>query len=109
MPVLPDEESRMVLPRVRKPASSASEIIRKAARSLTDPPGFPRSSLAKTLTFGGRAAVILLIRTSGVAPIRSSADDAADGFSRVPSIGGEHYSRYTGRMHQGGDGHDDDR
>ena len=40
MPVLPDDGSRMVAPGDRVPSASASRIIARAMRSLTDPPGF---------------------------------------------------------------------
>ena len=48
----------MVLPRVNMPDASASLIIRKAARSFTEPPGLPRSSLARIRTSGRSRAVI---------------------------------------------------
>src|SRR3954469_11135968 len=76
MPVLPDVASMMVSPGLSRPDDSPSAIIRDAARSLTDPPGFCHSALAYSSTPGvsrsNRAS-----RTSGVRPISSRTDDAA--------------------------------
>ena len=54
MPVLPDVGSRMVLPGVRSPRSSAPAIMLSAGRSLTDPPGLHPSSLQRMWTPGLR-------------------------------------------------------
>jgi hypothetical protein len=40
MPVLPEDGSMIVQPGVRVPSSSASVIIDRAMRSLTEPAGF---------------------------------------------------------------------
>ena len=67
MPVLPDVGSRIVCPGRIRPLSSASSIIARATRSLTDPVGLRDSSLAHSRTpgFGLRR----LSSTSGVCPI----------------------------------------
>src|SRR5947207_6124370 len=70
IPVFPEVGSRMVAPRASSPSFSACSIMKKAARSLTDPVGFRSSSLAHSRTSGdgdsrGRP-------TSGVLPQASS-------------------------------------
>ena len=50
MPVLPDVASRIVGPRVSAPDASPSRIIRAAARSFTEPPGFCHSAFAYSST-----------------------------------------------------------
>src|SRR5437899_3346355 len=52
MPVLPDVASRIVRSRVSAPDASPSRIIRAAARSFTDPPGFCHSAFAYSSTPG---------------------------------------------------------
>ncbi|MGC4117900.1 MAG: hypothetical protein QM765_25805 [Myxococcales bacterium] len=52
MPVFPLVASRMILSRVSPPVRSASLIIHSAMRSLMDPPGLVRSSLARICTLG---------------------------------------------------------
>src|SRR3990172_3035010 len=74
MPVLPDVESRMVLPGRNFPVRMPSRTIHKAGRSLTDPPGLNPSSLAKMRTFEGSPSVIRGISSSGVSPTRSRTD-----------------------------------
>src|SRR3954467_4606577 len=75
MPVLPDVASMMVSPSLSRPDDSPSAIIRDAARSFTDPPGFCHSALAYSSTPGvsrsNRGS-----RTSGVRPMRSTTDEA---------------------------------
>ncbi len=70
MAVLPLLASRTILPEVSSPLASACSIIRRAMRSLTDPPGFRISSFARSSTPG--TGFMRLMRTSGVSPIRSS-------------------------------------
>ena len=67
MPVLPEVPSITVPPFLSKPAFSASSIIFKAMRSLTELPGLVVSTLAKT--WEGICLANLLIRTKGVLPI----------------------------------------
>src|SRR3990172_13095029 len=74
MPVLPDVESKMILPGRNFPVRMPSRTIHKAGRSLTDPPGLNPSSLAKMRTFAGSPSVIRWISSSGVSPIRSRTD-----------------------------------
>jgi hypothetical protein len=52
MPVLPELDSSTVTPGPSRPSFSASSTIALAARSLTDPPGFWPSSLARMRTRG---------------------------------------------------------
>ena len=67
MPVLPDVGSRIVWPGAIAPRSSASSIIARATRSLTEPVGLCDSSLAQMRTPGlGESR---LSSTSGVLPI----------------------------------------
>ena len=72
MPVLPDDGSMIVRPGVRVPSASASWTIRQAMRSLTEPPGFWPSSLARIRTSG--LGLRLLTSTIGVLPMRSSTE-----------------------------------
>jgi hypothetical protein len=74
MPVLPEDDSRITWPEpgVRIPSFSASMIICFAARSLTDPPGFWPSSLARIRTRG--LGLSWEMSTIGVSPMRSSTD-----------------------------------
>src|ERR1700761_842824 len=67
MPVLPEVGSRIVCPGRIRPFSSASSIIARATRSLTEPVGLRDSSLAQSRTpgFGLRR----FSSTSGVWPI----------------------------------------
>jgi len=69
IPVLPDEDSMICWPGRRLPSFSASSIIALAARSLTEPPGFHPSSLARMATRG--LGLRELTSTIGVLPIRS--------------------------------------
>ena len=50
MPVLPDVASRMPAVACEWPAFSASQIMRAAGRSLTDPPGLSHSAFAYSST-----------------------------------------------------------
>jgi hypothetical protein len=52
MPVLPDVGSRIVCPGRMSPLSSASSIIDRATRSLTDPVGLNDSIFAQIRTPG---------------------------------------------------------
>jgi hypothetical protein len=52
MPVFPEVGSRIVWPGEIAPRSSASSIIARATRSLTDPVGLCDSSLAQSRTPG---------------------------------------------------------
>ena len=52
MPVLPEVESRMVLPGRNSPLARPLATILRAGRSLTEPPGLKPSSLAKIRTPG---------------------------------------------------------
>src|SRR3954451_24401106 len=72
IPVLPDDDSRIVCPGRRLPSFSASSIIALAARSLTEPPGFWPSSLARMRTRG--FGLSFDTSTMGVFPTRSSTD-----------------------------------
>src|SRR5450759_5085036 len=74
MPVLPDVASRIVRSGVSLPEASPSRIIRAAARSFTDPPGFCHSAFAYSST-PGVSRSNWCNRTSGVRPIMSSTDD----------------------------------
>ena len=67
MPVLPEVGSRIVWPGAIAPFSSASSIIERATRSLTEPVGLRDSSFAQMRTpgFGDRR----FSSTSGVLPI----------------------------------------
>src|SRR5215472_11532697 len=66
-PVLPDVGSTMVPPGLRSPDASAAATIRRAIRSLTDPPGLKYSTLASTAE-PGTPRVTDRSRTSGVFP-----------------------------------------
>ena len=70
IPVFPDVPSTIVPPVFNLPSFSASSIIFKAIRSLTEFPGLKLSTLAKTNA--GISSVILFSRTKGVFPIVSS-------------------------------------
>src|SRR5947209_5648979 len=76
MPVLPDVASRIVRSRVSAPDASPSRIIRAAARSFTDPPGFCHSAFAYSSTPGVSRSK-RRSRTSGVRPIKSTTDEPA--------------------------------
>src|SRR3989442_8012208 len=76
MPVLPDVASRMMRSRVSAPDASPSRIIRAAARSFTDPPGFCHSAFAYSST-PGVSRSRRRSRTSGVRPIKSTTDEPA--------------------------------
>ncbi len=68
--MLPLDESMISLSGVRAPLSMASRIIWKAARSLTEPPGFMNSHLAQ-ISIPGKSRSIERSRTIGVLPMRS--------------------------------------
>src|SRR2546422_2204936 len=68
-PVLPEVGSTMVPPGLSRPACSATSIIRRPMRSLTLPPGFSISSLARMVAWTPR--VTFRKRTSGVCPTAS--------------------------------------
>src|SRR4051812_45758734 len=75
MPVLPDDGSRSVCPGVSVPSASASVIMFRAMRSLTEPPGFWPSSLARIRTAG--LGLSWLTSTSGVMPMVSRIEPKA--------------------------------
>ena len=58
----------MVPPGLSSPDFSAASIMRKAMRSLTEPPGLKYSTLASTVAW--MPAVTLWSLTSGVLPTR---------------------------------------
>ena len=70
MPVLPEDDSMIVCPGRRIPSFSASTTMARAILSLTEPPGFWPSSLARMRTAG--LGLSRLTSTSGVSPMRSS-------------------------------------
>src|SRR5215813_8468122 len=74
MPVFPEVASRIVLPAVNFPDASPSRIMRAAARSFTDPPGFCHSAFAYNST-PGVSRSNWCNRTSGVRPIMSRTED----------------------------------
>ena len=72
--MLPDVGSMIVPPGFSSPARSAASIIGSPIRSLTEPPGFSISSLARMSgcrPTGPRSRVTRVSRTSGVPPTRS--------------------------------------
>ncbi len=79
MPVLPEVESRMVLPGTSFPRAIPSRIIRRAGRSFTDPPGLKPSSLANRRTPAGTPSRMRSSSIIGVLPIRSSTEPTARG------------------------------
>src|SRR5437867_8726342 len=68
-PVFPDVGSTIVPPGFSRPARSAASIMGSPMRSLTLPPGFSISNLARMVGF--RPRVTLCRRTSGVLPTAS--------------------------------------
>src|SRR5712691_10218409 len=74
MPVLPDVASRIVLEGVSFPEASPSRIMRAAARSFTEPPGFCHSAFAYSST-PGVSRSNWCSRTIGVRPIMSRTED----------------------------------
>ena len=85
MPVLPDDGSMIVLPGVSVPSASASAIMLRAMRSLTEPAGLLPSSLARMRTRG--LGLRLDTSTTGVLPdeLEHAVVDAGDGeHVRVP-------------------------
>src|SRR5512143_2367161 len=107
MPVLPEVESRMVLPLRSFPVCMPSCTMQRAGRSFTEPPGLKPSSLAKILTPVLIPSVILEISSSGVLPIRSRTDSTFlgslkhDGMSlkldvAVRFMGSRSYDRTSG-------------
>ena len=73
MPVLPDDGSMMIRPGVSVPSASASCTMARAMRSLTEPPGFWPSILARSRTSG--LGLRELTSTTGVLPIMSSTEE----------------------------------
>src|SRR3954447_20301997 len=73
MPVFPEVASRIVLSDVNLPDASPSRIIRSAARSFTEPPGFCHSAFAHSST-PGVSRSNRRRRTSGVRPTRSNTE-----------------------------------
>src|SRR3954470_18793655 len=71
MPVLPEVASRIVRWGVRRPDVSPSRIMRAAARSFTDPPGFCHSACPYSSTPTGISRSKCASRTRGVRPIMS--------------------------------------
>ena len=67
--MLPDVGSTIVPPGFSFPSRSAASIIANPIRSLTDPPGFRYSSLARIVP--GTSFEIRSRRTIGVSPTRS--------------------------------------
>src|SRR6266851_6166511 len=67
MPVLPDDGSSSVWPGFREPSFSASSIMQRAMRSLTEPKGFWPSSFTSRRASGLGDSE--LTSTSGVLPI----------------------------------------
>ena len=72
IPVLPDVGSRMILPLVSFPVSTASLSMKSAGRSLTEPPGLEPSSFAMIRTPVLPESQMFFTSTSGVFPIASS-------------------------------------
>lgn len=66
--MLPLVGSTIVPPGWSAPLSSAASIMRRAIRSLTEPPGLKYSTLARTVAW--MPAVTLRSLTSGVLPTR---------------------------------------
>src|SRR5215468_3087991 len=79
IPVLPEVESRMVLPGTSRPWRMPSWIILRAGRSFTEPPGLKPSILANRRTPGGTPSRTRWISTSGVLPISSSTEGETSG------------------------------
>src|SRR6187401_2219130 len=75
MPVFPDVASTIVKPARSFPDASPSAIIRAAARSFTEPPGFCHSAFAYN-SAPGISRSKCRRRTSGVRPIKSITDSA---------------------------------
>ena len=69
IPVLPLVASNIIFWGVNSPRSSARLIIKRAVRSLMEPPGLALSNLARIFTF--LFGFSLVISTRGVLPIRS--------------------------------------
>src|ERR1051326_3856090 len=78
----------MVPPGFSAPERSAASIMRRAMRSLTEPPGLKYSTLARTVAWS--PLVTLFSFTSGVFPTRSTMDSAyfIGGVSRFLLYGG---------------------
>ena len=70
-PVLPEVGSTMTLPGPSLPCCSAVSTIRRAMRSLTEPPGFRYSTLANKPVVAATPFVTDLSRSRGVLPITS--------------------------------------
>src|SRR6188508_1397212 len=82
MPVLPDVASTIVNPGLSFPEASPSAIMRSAARSFTEPPGFCHSAFAYSST-PGRSRSMRRRRINGVLPTRST----IDGLTPVVNVG----------------------
>src|SRR5438128_568149 len=73
----------MILSFVSSPDSSPALIIASAARSLTEPPGFINSALAKISMLAGKFLVILRKLIKGVLPIADSRKFSVVGISEA--------------------------
>jgi hypothetical protein len=69
-PVFPEVGSTIVPPGLSRPSRSAASIIESPMRSLTEPPGFRYSSLARSSP--GTSRESFSSRTIGVCPTSSS-------------------------------------
>src|SRR5690349_1226080 len=100
MPVLPDEESRMVFPRVSFLSRMPPRIIDKAARSLTLPPGLANSALARSSTgdFSPSQKRKRSSRRSGVLPINSITDEPSLDLTAMHSAHQETSDFRTGKL-----------
>src|ERR1700749_4217159 len=103
-PVLPEVGSTIVAPGLSFPSRSACLIIARPIRSLTEPPGFRYSSLARIRAWPGGDS--RSSRTIGVPPTRSRTVGYSRGIagSLVSSETREGARRITviGRGHGGG-------
>src|SRR5262245_42959125 len=85
MPVLPLVGSTIRVPRSTRPRASASSIMLRPIRSLTEPAGLNDSSLATT---SARApSTTWFSRTSGVPPISAVTSDAMRSSTERDAIG----------------------
>src|SRR2546430_1742680 len=92
MPVLPEVESRIVLPGTSRPRARPSSIILTAGRSFTEPPGLNPSSFAHIRTPAATPSRTWRISRSGVLPTRPATERAASG----PSVGAVGRARAAG-------------
>src|SRR5690348_3174963 len=88
MPVLPLVGSTIVPPGRSAPSRSAASIIARQMRSFTLPPGLKLSSFAHTSPDTPWSCGNRVSRTTGVAPIRSSAERATCEGSAMPVSNG---------------------